>query len=149
MGLLPACFPGKHRSELKSTMSSSPKGISRQPSGQRNGRRGNGIRGQWRGLSDAGTARPGPKPVKQAGSSRNKEKCFPRPALELSLGKIGDNEGVTFPGTMGSVLSIIGSWSKTLTWRETGASWVGGSESSGSAGPRPAWWTREGGYLGS
>lgn len=79
-----------------------------------------GIWGQWRGLSDAGTARPGPKPVKQAGSSRNKEKCFPRPALEHSLGKAGDNESVTIPGTMGSVLSRIGSWSKTLTWKEAG-----------------------------
>lgn len=121
MGLPPACFPGKHRSELKSTMSSSPKGISRQPLGQRNGW-GEGDRdlGQWRGLSDAGTARSGPKPVKQAGSPRNKEKCFPRPALEHSLGRAGDNECVTIPGTIGSVLSRTGSWSKTLTWSEAG-----------------------------
>lgn len=81
---------------------------------------GNRDLGQWRGLSDAGTARPGPKPVKQASSSRNKEKCFPRPALEHSLGRVGDNEGVTIPGTMGSVHSRIGSWSKTLTWSEAG-----------------------------
>lgn len=40
MGLPPARFPGKHRSELKSTMSSSPKGISQQPPGQGNERRG-------------------------------------------------------------------------------------------------------------
>lgn len=120
MGLPPACFPGKHRSELKSTMSSSPKGISRQPSGQRNERRGDRDSGQWRGLSDHGTARPGPKPVKQAGSSRNKEKCFLRPALEHSLGRVSDNEGVTIPGTRRSVLSRIGSWSKALTWGEAG-----------------------------
>lgn len=97
---------------------------------------GNRGLGQWRGFSDAGTARPGPKPVKQAGSSRNKETCFPGPALEHSLGRVGDNEGVTIPGTMRSVLSRIGSWSKTMTWSEAGPVWVRRSAGSGSAGPR-------------
>lgn len=82
---------------------------------------GNRELGAGAGVIDAGTARPGPKPVKQAGSSRNKEKCFPRPALEHSLGKVGDNEGVTIPGTMGSILPRIGSCSKTLTWQEAAA----------------------------
>lgn len=41
--------------------------------------------------------------------------------MEHSFGKGGNNEGVTIPGTMGSVLSRTGSWSKTPTWKEAGA----------------------------
>lgn len=47
-----------------------------------------GIWGQWRGLSDAGTARPGPKPVKQAGSSRTKKSAFPGQPWNTHLAKL-------------------------------------------------------------
>lgn len=119
MGLLPACFPGKRRSELKSTMSSSPKRISQQPQGTetRGGRAETGDR-QWMGNTEG--ARADPRLAMEVMRLKGQQKHFLIPALEGKLGKGGDDEGVTFPETIPRVLLRTGGWQEAEGKKEAG-----------------------------
>lgn len=119
MGLLPACFPGKHRSELKSTMSSSPKRISQQPQGMETGggQAETGDR-QWMGNTEG--ARADLSLAMEVMRLKGQQKHFLIPALEGKLGKGGDDEGVTFPETIPSVLLRTGGWQEAEGKKEAG-----------------------------